>query len=289
MRLTSFTAATVAVMAGSALLVAAPGASSADPTRSSAYGVSVNAGGQQAVPPSPTVESTDGSAQPRGDAIPPEAGPLLAGGVLELTAGDDKASVEVTDLTIGNVAAELPPELTSSSSSSRQACEQLREAPAEELAGHLRASCRSPWSSPPTAAVSSSSATAPRRRVRQPRHPRHAAGRVQRRHRDRHGARSQCPRVARTARRPGERRAEHRAVPGQPAPQRDAEPSDRGAEGRFTVDGLVVSLGGGQAEAVVASTTCGEGIPQAAGGSSRGADCPGSHTAAGQRPGDRLI
>ena len=54
MRLTSFTAATVAVMAGSALLVASPGASSADPTRSSAYGVSVNAGGQEAVPPTPS-------------------------------------------------------------------------------------------------------------------------------------------------------------------------------------------------------------------------------------------
>ena len=103
MRLTSFTAATVAVMAGSALLVAAPGASSADPTRSSAYGVSVNAGGQQVVPPSPTVESTDGSEQSTGGSIPPEAAPLLAGGVLELTAGDDKASVAVTDLKIGNV------------------------------------------------------------------------------------------------------------------------------------------------------------------------------------------
>ena len=106
MRLTSFTAATVAVMAGSALLVAAPGASSADPTRSSAYGVSVNAGGQPAVPPSPFVESTDGSTKTTGaEAIPSQAAPLLAGNVLALSAGDDKASVEVTDLEIGNVGA----------------------------------------------------------------------------------------------------------------------------------------------------------------------------------------
>ncbi len=111
MRLTSLTAATVAVMAGSALLVAAPGASSADPTRSSAYGVSVNAGGQNAVPPSPTVESTDGSEQSTGGSIPAEAAPLLAGGVLELKAGDDKASVKVTDLEIGDVGDQIPPEL----------------------------------------------------------------------------------------------------------------------------------------------------------------------------------
>ena len=112
MRLTSFTAATVAVMAGSALLIAAPGASSADPTRSSAYGVSVNGGGQEVVPPSPTVEITEGSEQSTGGEIPAEAGPLLAGGLLTLTAGDDKASVVVTDLKIGNLAAELPEELT---------------------------------------------------------------------------------------------------------------------------------------------------------------------------------
>ena len=36
----------------------------------------------------------------------------------------------------------------------------------------------------------------------------------------------------------------------------------KGPNGAFTVDGLVISLGGGQAEAVVASTTCGEGIAQ---------------------------
>ena len=58
------------------------------------------------------MESTDGSEQSTGGSIPPEAAPVLAGGVLELTAGDDKASVTVTDLTIGDLAAELPPELT---------------------------------------------------------------------------------------------------------------------------------------------------------------------------------
>ena len=42
----------------------------------------------------------------------------------------------------------------------------------------------------------------------------------------------------------------------------------KGPRGAFTVDGLVISLGEGQAEAVVASTTCGEGIAQAAGGTS---------------------
>lgn len=37
-----------------------------------------------------------------------------------------------------------------------------------------------------------------------------------------------------------------------------------GPRGGFTVDGLVVSLGEGEAEAVVASTTCGERIAQPA-------------------------
>ena len=46
MRPTSLTATVVAVMAGSALMVVAPGASSAAPTRSSAYGLAVSAGGQ---------------------------------------------------------------------------------------------------------------------------------------------------------------------------------------------------------------------------------------------------
>ena len=176
MRLTSFTAATVAVMAGSALLVAAPGASSADPTRSSAYGVSVNAGGQEAVPPSPTVESTDGSEQSTGGSIPPEAAPLLAGGVLELKAGDDKASVKVTDLEIGNVGDQIPPELKEQFEALQQACEdfEVPDAPLPDL-GQL------PIPVPqPSPEDFEQFCGASRRQLHQSRQPRHAAGRVQR-------------------------------------------------------------------------------------------------------------
>ena len=47
-----------------------------------------------------------------GDTIPTDAAPLLAGGLLELTAGDDKASVDVADLAIGGLdLATHPPEV----------------------------------------------------------------------------------------------------------------------------------------------------------------------------------
>jgi hypothetical protein len=47
-----------------------------------------------------------------------------------------------------------------------------------------------------------------------------------------------------------------------------------GPRGAFTVDGLVISLGEGQAEAVVGSTTCGEGIPQAAAENTENTEAP---------------
>ena len=58
----------------------------------------------------------------------------------------------------------------------------------------------------------------------------------------------------------------------------------KGPRGAFTVDGLVVSLGGGQAEAVVASTTCGEGIPQAAGRNTEAPTAPAPVPQQGSAP-----
>ena len=58
----------------------------------------------------------------------------------------------------------------------------------------------------------------------------------------------------------------------------------KGPRGAFTVDGLVVSLGEGQAEAVVASTTCGEGIPQAAGRNTEAPTAPAPVPQQGSAP-----
>ena len=135
MRLTSFTAATVAVMAGSALLVAAPGASSADPSPSSAYGFSL--GGS---PGQPAAKFPEGPRNAGGE-LPAELGPLAAGGVLTVTADDDHATSEVTDLTLGSGLAGLPEELRDGLGQIQDACEQLPKEPApgadEQIFGQL--------------------------------------------------------------------------------------------------------------------------------------------------------
>src|SRR5215203_83946 len=105
MRLTSFTAAAVAVMAGSALLVAAPGASGDHQSSSSAYGFSL--GGS---PGEPAAKFPEGPREAGGE-LPAELEQLAAGGVLTVTAGDDNATAEVTDLTLGSGLEELPQEL----------------------------------------------------------------------------------------------------------------------------------------------------------------------------------
>ncbi len=107
-----------AAVAVAAVVVAAPGASSATPTKSYAYGLSVNGEGKQ-----PYVESTDGSDQSQGGEIPEN--PVLYGGVVSLSAGDDTASVRVADLTVGTALQELPPELTGQLDELKAACAQI--------------------------------------------------------------------------------------------------------------------------------------------------------------------
>lgn len=262
MRPTSITATVVAVMAGSALLVATPGASSATPTRSSAYGVAVNAGGQEVVPPSPSVESTDGSTQTAGGEIPPEAGPLLSGGVLELSAGDDEAGVSVTDLTIGNLAADLPPELREQLDQLQAACEGLEQAPGEELPdilGALPINVEQPSEEDLIEFCSgllnggfANLATIDTLQVAC------------------NGDTGTVTVLGASALGSGapldlenvEPNTE--VFPDNPLISVTLNRQSNGPRGGFTVDGLVVSLGEGEAEAVVASTTCGEGIPKPA-------------------------
>ena len=151
MRLTSFTAATVAVMAGSALLVAAPGASSADPTPF--VGVRRDSrGGQESSRAAGCREHRWSSRRP-GAIVPAEAGPLAAGGVLTVTAGDDHATAKVTDLTLGTWSRRAPGGADEPVSQQlQQACDAAPAGPAEDvdeqIFGELPVSCRSPSTRP---------------------------------------------------------------------------------------------------------------------------------------------
>jgi hypothetical protein len=268
MRLTSFTATAVAVLAGSALLVASPGASSADPTRSSAYGVSVDAGGQNAVPPSPTVESTDGSEHTAGGAgaFPAEAAPLLSGDVLALTAGDDKASVRVTNLKIGNAGASLPPELgqlTAQLGQLKTACGTFAQAPDDgvpDILGQLPIPIKQPtaddfgdFCNNLLDADLGSLASLDTLNVE----CNGDSGTVTVLGASLLGVALPTEDLENVA-------PDTKLFPDNPLLDVTLNRQTKGPRGAFTVDGLVISLGGGQAEAVVGSTTCGEGIPQSA-------------------------
>ncbi|MEJ7775728.1 MAG: hypothetical protein WKF72_13065 [Nocardioidaceae bacterium] len=272
MRHDSIAATVVAVMVGSALLVATPGASSAAPTRSSAYGIAVNAGGQEVVPPSPSVESTDGSTQSTGGEIPPEAGPLLSGGVLELSAGDDEARVSVTNLTIGNLAASLPPELREQLDQLQAACAGLEQAPVEELPdilGELPVVVEQPTEEELIEFCNglldgdfANLATIDTLQVA-------CTGDI--------GTVTVLGASALGSGAPLDLEnvePNTELFPDNPLLSVTLNRQSNGPRGGFTVDGLVVSLGEGEAEAVVASTTCGEGIPQAAGDSEEPTEPP---------------
>lgn len=113
-------AATGAMVATSGATVAAAG------TTSSAYGLAVNAQGSEAIPPTPYVESTDGSEQTTGGNIPDN--PLFTGGVATLSAGNDTAAVRLVDLTVGaGIVDQLPPELRNGLTELQATCDQLPE------------------------------------------------------------------------------------------------------------------------------------------------------------------
>ena len=84
------------------LIVTAPTASGEHQSGSSAYGVSV--GG---TPGEPTVASDGAPIQTAGEQLPAQLGPLASGGVLTLSAGNDRATATITDLTLGQAIAPL--------------------------------------------------------------------------------------------------------------------------------------------------------------------------------------
>src|SRR5688572_12904578 len=91
----------IALATAVTMTVGAPSASGDHQSSSSAYGVSL--GGQAG---EPAVEYTGGQTKTGGGQLPAELGPLAAGGVLALEAGNDRASSKVTDLTLGSALAE---------------------------------------------------------------------------------------------------------------------------------------------------------------------------------------
>ncbi len=99
-----------AATAGVGLLVTAPGAASADATKSSAYGIAATAGGQEVVK-QPYIESTDGSTKTAGGGSLPSNPLGLSGSVAELSAGDDRASVELADFGLAPDSSQIPAEV----------------------------------------------------------------------------------------------------------------------------------------------------------------------------------
>lgn len=107
----------IAAAAAAVLIVTAPTASGEHTSPSSAYGASL--GG---TPGQPAVESDGSQTTTGGGQLPAQLGPLAAGGVLTLRAGNDQASARITDLTLGQAVAQLPPELKDGLAQLGQAC-----------------------------------------------------------------------------------------------------------------------------------------------------------------------
>lgn len=112
------TAVTGTALATAALLVVTTTSASGDHTsESSAFGASV--GG---TPGQPAIAYDGTQDQTGGGALPAQLGPLAAGGVLALSAGNDRATAAITDLTLGSAVAQLPQELRDGLANLTQAC-----------------------------------------------------------------------------------------------------------------------------------------------------------------------
>jgi len=120
-------------VAGVALATAATmtfGVQSASGThqeRSSAYGFSL--GGS---PGEPAAKFPEGPRKAGGE-LPAELEQLAAGGVLTVTAGNDRATAKVTDLTLGGGLAQLPADLREGLQQISAACTELPAEPAPDI------------------------------------------------------------------------------------------------------------------------------------------------------------
>lgn len=135
---TATATALAAATAGVGLLVTAPGAASADSTKSSAYGLQASGGGEVIVPPTPYVESTDGTNKTAGGGSLP-ANPLgVSATIGQLSAGDDFASVELTDLGVAPSSDQIPAGVQTALDELQAGCVALAEqAPEPPVEGEL--------------------------------------------------------------------------------------------------------------------------------------------------------
>ncbi len=267
-------ATALAVTAG--LVTTATTASSAAPTKSYAYGLSVNGEGKQ-----PYVESTDGSTQTNPDATLPD-NPIVSGEIAKFQAGDDYARIQVANLTIGSATDQLPQEVKSGLGELQQLCEQV-VTPAEDQAlepilGQIRDNAPTELQLPDQGSIATFCDGLLDDAV-----PALAAvdtvdiecdgdtGRMSLAGTTILGAPAPEPFQ-------GDIPADTKLFAGGAAPLADAiqvtfnRQTQRG-NGAFDVDGVVVELGGGQGEIILGHTTCGEPIPQVK-GKSRTAPAP---------------
>lgn len=131
----------VALATAATLMLGVPSASGDHQSRSSAYGFSL--GGS---PGEPAARFPEGPRSAGGE-LPAELEQLAAGGVLTVTAEDDRATAKVTDLTLGSGLDQLPEELRTALQQIKDACDQLPPEPVpdvdqqifDQLPGNLQA------------------------------------------------------------------------------------------------------------------------------------------------------
>ncbi|MDZ5621511.1 hypothetical protein SFC88_11760 [Nocardioides sp. HM23] len=119
--------ACVALATAATMMLGVPSASGDHQSRSSAYGFSL--GGS---PGEPAAKFPEGPRSAGGE-LPAELEQLAAGGVLTVTAEDDRATAEVTDLTLGSGLDQLPEELRTALQQIKGACDQLPPEPAPDV------------------------------------------------------------------------------------------------------------------------------------------------------------
>jgi hypothetical protein len=116
----------VALATAATMTFGVQSASGAHEHRSSSYGFSLGGSAGQPAAAFP--------AGPRkaGGEVPAELGQLAAGGILTVTADNDRATSKVTDLTLGSGLAQLPPQLRDGLQQISTACAQLPAQPAPD-------------------------------------------------------------------------------------------------------------------------------------------------------------
>jgi hypothetical protein len=119
--------AVVALATAATMTFGVQSASGTHQDRSSAYGLSL--GGS---PGQPAAAFPQGPRQAGGQ-LPAELEQLAAGGILTVTAGDDHATAKVTDLTLGDGLSQLPAEVKDGLQQISSVCDQLPAQPAPDV------------------------------------------------------------------------------------------------------------------------------------------------------------